>query len=268
MEYILTLSFFLLGLTIGSFLNLVIYRLKKKESFLFPGSHCLYCNHKLGWGDLVPVFSFLFLKGKCRYCGKPISIQYPLVELTTGFIFLLTFNFLSSELIAGDSYYYFYLLYILCSFSFLIVTFVYDLKHYIIPDKIIYPAILTSGIWYLMTGIFFSSYANHQIFNVIYSCLGASLFFFLIWFFSKGKWLGFGDVKLVFFMGLFLGFPNIFVSLFLASLIGAIIGLGLIVLKKKKIDSEIPFGPFLVFGTVVSFFFGENLINWYFSFML
>jgi len=264
------ISFFILGLVVGSFLNSVIYRIHKKESIFFPRSHCPCCNYKLTWKDLIPVLSFLILRGKCRHCKKPISFQYPLVELSTGFLFLLIFNFQPSffnQFLIFNFQNFIFLIYLLIISCFLIVVFVYDLKHYIIPDKIVYPAILVSGIWYLVSGIFFGLYTNHQILNLIYSCLGASLFFFLIWFLSRGKWIGFGDVKLVFFMGLFLGFPNILVALFLAFLIGAIIGLGFIFFKKKDLSSEIPFGPFLVTGTFIALFFGRELINWYLNFL-
>ena len=125
---------FLFGLTIGSFLNCVIYRLEKSESFLKGRSYCPNCKHILGWQDLIPVFSFLILKGKCRYCQQKISWQYPLVELFTGLIFLFVFYILHSTF------------YILIS-CFLIVIFVYDLKYSLIPDKIIYPAIILSLIF-------------------------------------------------------------------------------------------------------------------------
>ena len=269
MYYLFNISFFALGLVVGSFLNSVIYRIYKKESIFFPRSHCPYCNHKLTWKDLIPVLSFLILRGKCRYCKKPISFQYPLVELFTGIIFVLLLNYELRIMNYGIFNLEFFLnsLFLILNSCFLIVIFVYDLKHYIIPDKIVYPAILVSGIRYPVSGIFFGLYTNHQILNAIYSCLGASLFFFLIWFLSRGKWLGFGDVKLVFFMGLFLGFPNIMVALFLAFPIGAIIGLGFIFFKKKDLSSEIPFGPFLVTGTFIALFFGRELINWYLNFL-
>ena len=145
------LVIFLFGLLFGSFLNSVIYRLEIGGSFLKGRSYCPHCKHKLIWQDLIPVLSFLFLKGKCRYCQKPISWQYPLVELATGFIFLLFF--LTS--LNLNNFTYVYLLIMSC---FLIIVFVYDLKHYIIPDKIIYPAILVSGIWYL---VFFSIFIQN-----------------------------------------------------------------------------------------------------------
>ena len=159
--------------------------------------------------------------------------------------------------------------------SFLIIIFIYDLKHYIIPDKIIYPAIfvsgiwyLVSGIWYLVSGIFLNIYTKYEILNTIYSAFGAALFFLAIVLVSRGKWMGVGDIKLAFFMGLFLGWPDILVALFSAFFIGAIIGTGLIVAGRKKLSSEVPFGPFLVTGTFLALFSGEALTSWYLNLFL
>jgi len=259
---------FIFGLTIGSFLNCVIYRLEKGESFLKGRSYCPNCKHQLSWKDLIPIFSFFELQSKCRYCKQKISWQYPIVETTTGLLFLLIFNsqFLISKQAPIFSFYFlFSIFYFLVSASFLIIIFVYDFKHYIIPDEVIYPAIIISflyqvfGNWKLETGNF------GPMLNPLFSALGASLFFLAIFLISRGKWLGFGDVKLALFMGLFLGFPNILVALFLAFFIGAIIGLGLIFAKRKSLKSEVPFGPFLVLGTFLALFWGNQIINWYLS---
>ncbi len=236
---------FLFGLIVGSFLNCIIYRLEVGKSFLGGHSFCPYCKHELVWHDLIPVFSFLMLKGKCRYCQKPISIQYPLIELTTAILFVLVFN--SQNLLNTG--------YLLLTTSFLIIIFVYDLKHYIIPDKVIFPAILTSFLFLFTT--------NSLLLNTVLSAFGASFFFLLIYLISQGQWMGFGDVKLSFLMGLHLGFPNILVALFSAFFTGAIIGLILIAQNKKTLKSIVPFGPFLVFGTFLAMFYGELIINWY-----
>ena len=254
---------FLFGLIAGSFLNCVIYRLEKEENPLKGHSYCPNCKHTLDWQDLVPIFSFLLLKGRCRYCGKKISYQYPLVELLTGFLFVfifwhLGFSFdLSSEFQIPN---FFYLSFVSC---FLVIIFVYDLKRYIIPDVVVYPAIVVSGIWYLVAGIFFKFYTKYEILNTIYSVVGAAAFFLVIVLISKGKWMGIGDIKLAFFMGLFLSWPNILVALFSAFFIGAIIGVILIIFGKKTLKSEVPFGPFLVAGTFLALFWGQNIANWY-----
>ena len=249
---------FLTGLVVGSFLNCVIYRLNTKESFLFSRSHCPKCHHILKWYDLIPILSFIIVKGKCRYCKKKISWQYPLVEIFTGLIFLLLVTCHLSLVT---------LIYYIVVSSLLIVIFVYDLKHYIIPDKIIYPVIvivflyriLSFGHWSLGFGIF------EGLKMPLIVGFSAGGFFFLIWLISRGRWMGFGDVKLGFFMGLFLSWPNILVALFSAFFIGAIIGIGLIIAGKKTLKSQVPFGPFLVTGTFIALFWGQNLINWYLS---
>jgi prepilin signal peptidase PulO-like enzyme (type II secretory pathway) len=204
------------------------------------------------------------LKGKCRYCHKKISIQYPLVEIATALLFLLIFN--------QNLFFTFFLFIISCFF---IIIFVYDLKHLIIPDKVIYPAIaivLIFNFWNFIGNclpagkagkLIIENFAN----NLIAAFIGA-IFFLLIFLISRGKWIGFGDVKLGFLMGLFLGFPQIITGLFFAYLIGAIIGTGLILLKRKKMKSEVAFGPFLVLGTFIAFFWGNTIINWYLNLFL
>ncbi len=244
---------FLFGLTVGSFLNCIIYRLQTGESFFWGRSFCPDCQHKLSWQDLIPVLSFLILKRKCRYCQQKISWQYPLVELATAIIFLLLFLSVINVCTAV------YLLLISC---FLIIIFVYDLKHYIIPDKVVYPAIFTAFLYQLFEGLEF------EILRPILSSILASAFFLIIVLVSRGKWMGVGDVKLAAFMGLFLGFPNILVALFLAFFIGAIIGIGLIFSGKRTLKSEVPFGPFLILGTFIAFFCGNQITNWYFSLFL
>ena len=260
---------FVFGLIIGSFLNCIIYRLSKKESFLLKRSYCPHCKHTLEWQDLIPLLSFFLLGGKCRYCKKPISFQYPLVELFTGFLFLLIV-FQNFELLIFDSFVFNLLKIIFLFFitGFLIIIFVYDLKHFIIPDRVIYPAILLSGVWYLVSNIFFDSYNKSEILKAFYSALGAGAFFLAIVLLSRGKGMGMGDVKLGFFMGLFLGFPDILVALFLAFLLGAAIGIILIVTGKKTFKSEVPFGPFLVTGTFLAMFFGLELIAFYVNLIL
>ena len=274
---------FLTGLIVGSFLNCVIYRLYSEESFLKSRprrktfsflrgrSFCPNCKHILTWQDLIPVLSFLILKGKCRYCRKPISLQYPLVELATAILFFLIWQTAAFELRG-------FLFYSLIT-SFLIIIFVFDLKHYLIPDKVIYPAIAITFL-YRMFGILdfghWDLFGNWKLeignlqplLNPLISAILASTFFLLIVSISRGKWMGFGDFKLAFLIGLFLGWPNILVALFLAFFIGAIIGVGLIIFGKKTLKSEIPFGPFLVTGTFLAMLFGQKILDWYLNLFL
>ncbi|MCX6760429.1 MAG: prepilin peptidase [Candidatus Nealsonbacteria bacterium] len=249
---------FIFGLIVGSFLNCVIYRLEVGKSFLKGRSFCPDCKHDLSWLDLIPVFSYIFLSGKCRYCDKKISIQYPLVEISTGLVFLLIFQSLLST---ASSYFLFSVLYFLTAASLLIIIFVFDLKHFIIPDRVLFPLTGIALIYSLISNL----QSLNGLINIFVSAFSAGAFFLAIYLVSRGKWLGFGDVKLAFFMGLLLGFPDIIVALYSAFTIGAIIGVGLILAKRKNMKSEIPFGPFLIIGTMIAFFWGNQIINWYFN---
>jgi len=254
---------FIFGLIIGSFLNCVIWRVYKEESFLFGKSYCPHCRHDLNVLDLIPLLSYLFLKGKCRYCGKRISIQYPLVELAAALLFVFVY-FQFGPVTGLFSFNFFQVIFWWMMASFLIAIFVFDSRYYIIPDEIIYPAIVVSMLWVLYS-FSFGVFDKGEVIHILLSSLGASLFFFLIWFFSKGIAMGFGDVKLAVLMGLLLGWPNIIVGLFLGFLFGAIIGTVMVLLKKKGLKSEIPFGPFLLIGTFIALFWGEKIIDWYLS---
>lgn len=242
---IIEILIFLVGLAVGSFLNCVIYRMENKKSFISGRSFCPRCNHVLAWHDLVPILSFLALRGRCRYCRKKISFQYLLAEMGTAITFLLCFLFKVP-----------WIAYI--AVPFLIIIFVFDLKHYLIPDKIVYPAI---------AAVFLYDLYNLD-FGAFGAALGAAAFFLAIVLISREKWMGVGDVKLAFLMGLLLGWPNILPALFLAFGAGAIMGLCLIALDKKSLKSAVPFGPFLVFGTVAALFWGQSIVNWYLRFIL
>lgn len=259
---------FIIGLFIGSFLNCVSCRIFLEEDFIVKKSYCPNCQHKLSALDLVPVFSFLLLKGKCRYCQNKISWQYPLAELGTGFVFLIIYYSLGFNLFESFTGYQIWnLFYLWIIFSLLIVAFIYDAKHYIIPDRITFFGILISLCW-----IGFSFYQNifttEIVLSSLYSGIFASFFFFCLWLFSQKKAMGFGDVKLVFLIGLILGFPNIIVALFFAFLSGAVIGLLLVLRGEKKLKSQVPFGPYLIAGTLFALIYGPQVINWYWSLSL
>ncbi|MDD5638936.1 MAG: prepilin peptidase, partial [Candidatus Pacebacteria bacterium] len=191
---------FILGLFIGSFLNSIIYRLENNLPFPLTYSFCPYCHHRLHSLDLIPVLSFLMLKGKCRYCGKKISFQYPIVEMLTGFIFFFIFKFVSMNQLSV-----FDLIYYLTVSSFLIIIFVYDFKNFIIPDKYLFPLILTVFAYLLFQYFKFNNL--NILLNSLIGALISLIFFLIIYLISSGKYLGFGDVKFSFFMGLFLGYP-------------------------------------------------------------
>jgi prepilin signal peptidase PulO-like enzyme (type II secretory pathway) len=285
LEYIFVFAF---GLCIGSFLNCLIYRMENKKS-VAGRSFCPKCKKELAWFDLFPVLSFVFLQGKCRNCKQKISWQYPLVELATGIIFFLIFlmllrgspqasvaiqsmctnplGCLVAPLLAmtdwilafarmtgavADLAFWFYIA------AVLIVIFVYDLKHFIIPDKILLPAIAVAFFYALVFD--FANLGGRLLGAVV-----GFLFFFVIFAVSNGEWMGFGDVKFAVLMGLILGFSNTLAGLFFAFLFGAIIGIISMIFGKKGLKSEIPFGPFLVLGTFAALFWGQQAIDWYLS---
>lgn len=253
----MSIFIFLFGLAVGSFLNVVINRLESGENIISKPSYCPHCKTKLQWFELIPVLSFVIQKGKCRTCKNRISSQYPLVELITGIIFV--FLALKSQNIVN-------LIYWLFIASALIVIFVYDLKYYIIPNKIIYPTILvalTFVIWGLIRNLDLEIRNLQSLFAEFGLSMVGALFFLLLVLLSKEEWMGMGDVKLAVLMGLILGWPKILPALFLAFVAGALVGLFLITLGKKTLKSQLSFGPFLILGTFVSLFWGNQLINWY-----
>ncbi len=255
MTWILT---FIFGALVGSFLNCVIHRLEVNEGFVKGRSYCPKCGKTISAIDLIPIVSFILLKGRCRNCGERISWQYPVVELATGSIFVAIMLLGGPEGFLGTLE----TTYFLAIFSLMILMFVYDLKHYLIPDEAVFAAIGATIAWH---GVLVASGISSigEVLPFLLSGLGASGFFLAIFTISKGTWMGFGDVKLALFMGLFLGHPGTLVALFSAFMSGAIIGSAMVLLKKKGIKSEIPFAPFLIFGTVLAFFWAGPMVSWY-----
>ncbi len=261
--FVLYLLVFFFGLSLGSFLNVVICRLDTKESILTSRSHCPLCGEILKWYELIPVLSFIIQKGRCRHCGEKISWQYPLVELSTGVLFFfIAFNNLNVDAYQIDVFSIIKTVYLMTMTALLIVVFVYDLKHYLIPDQIIYPAVLISFFFVFASWLVNSGQLSNILYTFLAAVLGSGFFLFLV-LVSRGKWMGMGDVKLAVLMGLFLGWPQILLALFLSFLSGAIVGLGLIAGGRKKMKSQIPFGPFLVGATILTMLYGQFLIDWY-----
>lgn len=252
---------FVLGLFFGSFLGVLVDRLINGENIIKGRSHCEKCKKELGLLDLVPVLSFVMLKGKCRYCHTKLSYFYPIIEITTGTLFLLTyilFGFNST----GVNLEFFYYLFIISSF---IVIFFTDLKYGIISDKVVFPAVVISLFYFLI-------FKPFLLLPHLLSGLGAFIFFIVIsygfYILTKKQSMGGGDIKLSFLLGLFLGFPGILVSLYLAFLTGAIISIILILWKKKtSLKDTLPFGPFLISGTIISFFFGSLIYRYALTFL-
>lgn len=261
--------FLLLGLMVGSFLNVVINRLNEGESFLSGRSRCPNCKTDLKWFELVPLLSFVFLLGKCRTCGAKISFQYFSVELATGLLFAGAAYFIFPSGFAFESFDYLAalkLIYWLIFVSLFVVMFVYDLKHYIIPNQTVYPAILIS----LFYNIFISFAGDYSFFKLsspfaggLFAAFLPAAFFLSLILISKGEWMGMGDVKLALAMGFFVGWPAILPALAFAFFSGSIVGLLLVFLQKKGFQSQIPFGPFLILGTLSAAVWGEKVVNWY-----
>lgn len=257
---------FILGLIIGSFLNVVGLRWNSSRS-LSGRSGCPHCGKQLSWYELIPVFSYLLQWGRCRRCKSQISIQYPLVEILTGLIFVTIFNFQFSIFKSLSFEFFVSCFLFLVIFSIYIAILIYDFQHKIIPDRLVYSAIVLSlgfGIYRFVWGLVFGvwDFASAAI---------IFLFFTLIWLFSGGRAMGFGDAKLGLSIGLLLGAKIGFSAIVLAFWIGAITGLGLMVLsrfsslfskaKKLTIKSEIPFAPFLVLGAWLALIYDLNLLH-------
>jgi len=255
---IITLIFFFFGLVIGSFLNVIILRYNTEKSF-GGRSACMSCKNMLSWYELVPLFSFLGLRGRCLKCKSKISVQYPLVELATGIIFaglFLKFQdiFFLNTLIFAGTYAYF-----TSVFSLLLVIAVYDFKHKIIPDLLVLFFDIVAFV-----GLFvFSVYGfNMHIPNLweFLSGIVIALPFALIWFLSAGTWMGLGDAKLAIGLGWLLGLSRVLSGVVISFWSGALISILLIAFTKKyKMKSEIPFAPFLVLGTIIAFLFELHL---------
>lgn len=235
---------FILGLSVGSFLNVVIDRLPQNESIL-GRSHCDGCKHQLSWYDLVPLLSFIFLQRQCRYCKAKISFQYPFVELITAILFVFTFIMLKSSHLLLITYHLFII-------SGLIVIFFADSKYRIIPDQII--AFLS-----FVSIVYLIFYQRQDFLNHFVSALVLFLTFLFLVLITRGKGMGLGDVKFAFAIGMILGFPKALVAFYLSFLTGAVFSLILVIKGMKKMKSTIPFGPFLAASTLTALFYGQNL---------
>jgi leader peptidase (prepilin peptidase) / N-methyltransferase len=236
-----------LGLIVGSFLNVVIYRLPRRESLSWPGSHCPQCGHPIRWYDNVPVVSWLLLRRRCRDCGEPIPWRYPLVELLTGVAFLAAF------LVYGPEWRTVQVAVFLAAL--IAVSFI-DLDHRIIPDRIVLPGAAVG----LLTSILLDP-SDWWVYCV--AALGAAGFLLVIGLIWPGG-MGFGDVKLALMMGAFLG-GGVIVALFLGFLAGGLSGVLLLATGKKKRRDKIPFGPFLSLGGAVTALWGSSILDWYLS---
>jgi len=244
---------FLLGLSLGSFLNSWIWRARENIRIISnTRSMCINCRRQLSWYENIPVLSWFFLKGKCLGCKKEISVIYPIVELVTAFLLVFIFHqyvkyvHFSEWGLLRDTFF----------LTLLIIIFIYDWR---------YKVIFSSIVW---TGTIIGFLINWLFLNFSFSSLVLAIFvgggFFLLQFLvSKGRWIGGGDVRMGIMMGAWLGWPNILTALFFAYIFGSVVAIILLLLKKANSKTEIPFGTFLALGTFLSIYYGENIIRWY-----
>jgi leader peptidase (prepilin peptidase) / N-methyltransferase len=281
----LYLFIFLIGLFVGSFLNVVADRVVRGEKFLTGRSHCDFCNTVLKVVDLVPVFSFLSTGGRCRYCERKLSIAYPLSEVFTGLLFVMAASLanlgvgFSAKSLVVFGYY-------VVVFSFYIVIFLADIKYQLIPNKVVVPGI----VFVLLGGLFFrvweffdlrssvsegallrgseyvqnvaGQYLSSWGFSILIAAAIGGFFWFLFAI-TRGKGMGFGDVRLAFMIGLFNVYPNNILAIFSAFVLGSVFGVGLMLLGGKGMKDKIAFGPFMVVGSVVALVFGDLFFKWY-----
>ena len=264
----LSLFVFIFGTIVGSFLNVVALRYNTGLSFARGRSQCFSCGKGLSWRELIPVWSYIVLRGKCSKCASKISVQYLLVELATGALFLATF--IHVVLGASASAFTFVhlatIIYYFFIWSILIVISVYDFRHKIIPDALVFLFCFATFVASLISFFYFH---NNTILDIFAGPILAMLPFGLLWLVSGGRWIGLGDAKLALGIGFMLGFVGGVSAVVLAFWIGAVVSIVLIgaqrVLslssKNLTMKSEIPFGPFLILGTIIIFFFSFDVMG-------
>lgn len=254
---------FIFGLTVGSFLNVCIYRLPKGESIVNPPSHCPKCNKKISWFNNIPLISYILLRGKCRNCKTAISPRYFLVELITGLMFV----FLMMKF--GPSFDFFIFAIFTCIL--IVVTFI-DFDHFLIPDVLVLPGIVLglavsfkNSLLMNLSPLFFD--VSYPLSAFLNSLTGAIFGFLSLLFVAvlgemlfKKEAMGGGDLKLLAMMGAFLGWRNVFFTIFMSSLVGSVIGIAMILLKRKGRWEYIPYGPYLALAGIISIFWGDILI--------
>lgn len=269
---------FIWGLCLGSFVNALVWRLheqatSKKQSLktkkasgslsIVNGrSMCVNCKHTLAWYDLIPLLSWLQLQGRCRYCKKPISPQYPIVELITGVVFAGSY-LLWPSIVHLNGQWLLLSVWLACSVGLLALA-VYDLRWMLLPNKIIYPTLAVAVVGRLGYIVAFEDRPLHAIFLWAGSIIIASGVFLALFVYSKGKWIGYGDVRLGLITGTLLADPQkALAMIFIASLIGTLLVLPGIMSGKKTMASKLPYGPFLIAATAIMIIFGDSLLNWY-----
>jgi prepilin signal peptidase PulO-like enzyme (type II secretory pathway) len=247
-----------LGLVLGSFVNAFVWRLHTGRDWVRERSECTHCHHQLAPADLVPVLSWFFLKGKCRYCGKPIH-DNPLAELAVPILFVI--SYVAWPLAHTGLGLFQFLVWCIVSVGFVILA-VYDFRWYLLPNKIVFPLIGLAAVYAIGTAVW-----QHDMMVIVHAMLGALVIagsFYVLFQMSKGTWIGGGDVKLGIALGLLAGgiFES-FLLLFIASIAALIATIPSLLRHKATRTTHVPFGPFLIFGTVIVVLYGSRIIDWY-----
>lgn len=249
----------LLGLVLGSFVNAFVWRLHQKKNWVSDRSECDHCHHKLAPKDLIPVASWLMLRGKCRYCGKPIG-DSPVTELALPLLFVLSYLFWPQPLEGEGLMTFIFWLVFLVGFTILAV---YDIRWFLLPNKVVFPLIGLAILQLALQLLFFDA-ALRDVLGAALGVLIISGSFYVLFVVSKGAWIGFGDVKLGVVLGILAGGPlPALLLLFLASMLGMIYSLPLLMAGKAGRKSHIPFGPFLLAAMVLVQLFGADILGWY-----
>jgi leader peptidase (prepilin peptidase)/N-methyltransferase len=244
---------FVYGLLIGSFLNVLIYRIPREESIAFPGSHCPECSHKLSWYDNIPVLSYIMLRGKCRYCNTKISLKYPLIEAANAIIYIVIYIYFGWSL---D-----FIFYALIA-SALIAIFMIDLKEQVIPDSLVL-SILVIEVIHKLSNYFVFGKSLHLLDSLLGLIIAGGLFLLIV-LISKGG-MGGGDVTLIGALGFVLGLKGILLTIYFSFILGAIISIFLLATGLKTRKDPIPFGPFIILGFFIVLLWGNGIISWYFD---
>jgi leader peptidase (prepilin peptidase)/N-methyltransferase len=256
-EITLIIVFAVLGLAVGSFLNVCIDRLPQNKSIVFPPSHCEACQHKLAAKDLIPVFSYLRLRGRCRYCQASVPRRLFWVELATAVIFALLYWHYGLSPRLGVMIFY------ACLF---IIMFVIDLEQGLVLNKVVYPAMVVALLLALVPEPGFSQLAAMRVANAAIGGAVGFAMFLLIALVSRGG-MGWGDVKLAALIGLATGFPLVFVAIVMGAILGGIVAVALMIARRKKRRDPIPFGPFLALAAMVTLVWGSSISGWYLGLM-
>lgn len=245
--YGLTLYLFVVGLVVGSFLNVCICRIPQEQSIAYPRSHCMSCGNKIKWYDMIPILSWIMLKGKCRYCGERISFRYPLVELMTGGLFTALYMHFGLSL---------QLVKFMVFASVMLVIGMIDFDTTDVYSSTVYFGFV-AGVVFLAIGFF---YGSNPVQYVIGAAIGGGAISLII-FLTKG--MGWGDAEIAAICGLFLGTRLMMLIFFIASITGGLVGTVLVVTKIKSRKDYIPFGPFLATSAIFVLFFGNGIMTWY-----